>query len=110
VINADRAGFLQHLAIMMAAHEQAASSAGTVRGARYERGIADGLKLAARAVEAWAEADAAARLIAALDGQPVTHTDAFVHELLAELTGGTGLTVKDGVWRKLDAHGNIERA
>ena len=50
---ADKAGFCQHLANMAAEHRGAALSARTIKARNRELGMAEGLEIAQRAVEAW---------------------------------------------------------
>lgn len=57
VINADKAGFLEHLSEMITSHEQARDHAPRKRDRFYEMGVIDGLLIAQRAVAAWVEAD-----------------------------------------------------
>lgn len=58
-ITADKAGFCEHLDGLAAEHRNAADSATTLKARNRELGIAEGLEIARRAVEAW-EAPASA--------------------------------------------------
>jgi len=52
-ITADKDGFLQYLDHLIAEHDKAAHDARTIRVRNHETGIADGLRIARRAVDNW---------------------------------------------------------
>lgn len=53
VIIADKAGFCTHLGNLAAGHRETALGARTIKARNRELGIAEGLEIAVRAVEAW---------------------------------------------------------